>query len=375
MNQAVNSGYFDFAIVGAGFAGLATAYYLAKNGQRGIILEKEDHVGAHASGKNAAMFRQLHNDMLTFELANRSRDFFDHPQRRHLLDNRGSLLLTHEAKGQEQLNQYPSPISKWGTSQRMTRQETLQHFAYLENIQFSTAAFTSTDGMIDLQGLLAYFLGEALAGGFMLRSHCKIESAQKNGELVELKTSLGVIPCKVVINAAGAWASNLAEQLGAQPLALSPLKRHILRIDQPDWLPPTAPFIWHMDDDYYLRHDEQEGRSSVLSSLCDESPANPDDENNDVDIEARFAAHIQKRCKPLLPAKVQEVWACLRTYAPDRRPIVGWDQQIPWLFWVAGLGGHGVTTCAALGEFAATLLIAGPLPQLPENSGMSPRRF
>jgi glycine/D-amino acid oxidase-like deaminating enzyme len=51
--------------------------------------------------------------------------------------------------------------------------------------------------------------------------------------------------------------------------------------------------------------------------------------------------------------RITRSWACLRTFTPDRRPVIGWDRRIPWLYWVAGLGGHGATSCAAVGQMAA----------------------
>jgi D-arginine dehydrogenase len=55
---------------------------------------------------------------------------------------------------------------------------------------------------------------------------------------------------------------------------------------------------------------------------------------------------------------VARSWACLRTFAADLRPVVGWDPAAPWLFWVAGLGGHGATACPAIGHMAALDLAA-----------------
>ena len=42
--------------------------------------------------------------------------------------------------------------------------------------------------------------------------------------------------------------------------------------------------------------------------------------------------------------------------APDRSFVIGRDAKIENFFWVGGLGGHGVTTGAAVGRLAAELL-------------------
>ena len=53
---------------------------------------------------------------------------------------------------------------------------------------------------------------------------------------------------------------------------------------------------------------------------------------------------------------IRRSWACLRTFAPDRHPVIGADRRLPGLFHVAGLGGFGMMCSAAVGELAAALL-------------------
>jgi glycine/D-amino acid oxidase-like deaminating enzyme len=62
----------------------------------------------------------------------------------------------------------------------------------------------------------------------------------------------------------------------------------------------------------------------------------------------------------------------LRTLTSDGRFVIGWDAQVENLFWVAGLGGHGMTTSAAVGELAAELLLGG---RGKKSEPFSPERF
>ena len=69
---------------------------------------------------------------------------------------------------------------------------------------------------------------------------------------------------------------------------------------------------------------------------------------------------------------IMKSWAGLRTFAPDGRFVIGWDPGVGGLFWVAGLGGHGVTTSGAVGALAAKLLVGGDARRM---EALSPARF
>jgi len=358
--------HFDHVIVGAGFAGLATAYFLARSGRSGIILEASDHVGAHASGRNAAMFRQQHDDRLLWELSQRTQHFLSQPEQQHCLRRQGSLLASHEAKDEVLANKHLAI----GTSQLLTRHEVIAAHPYFEKLRFSSALWTSSDGVVDIPALLGIYLSGALER-FALRLNCRVEGVRLQANQVELQTSQGVVPCRVVVNAAGAWINELSQSLQGSTLPLTAYKRHIFQVQNPPQVPVTAPFFWHLDDAYYLRSSPE----AVLMSAGEEVASPAGDTQLKPDAVLKLQQQLSARCALWNTEAVKSVWACQRTYGKDQRPVVGWDLKQPWLFWVGGLGGTGVSTCAAVGEYAATLLQSPPTLQLAKSSGMQLERF
>ena len=151
-----------------------------------------------------------------------------------------------------------------------------------------------------------------------------------------------------MIAAAGAWSAELGAQVGAAT-DFTPRKRHLfsLRLDL-----GAAPIVWNVDDDeWYVRPDG----GGVLASACDHTRSAPGDVAVDPEVRARLRARLPAALAGLT---IEQAWACQRTYTGDGVPRIGWDPAVPWWFWVAGLGGHGVTASAAIGLRAAAALRA-----------------
>jgi glycine/D-amino acid oxidase-like deaminating enzyme len=92
----------------------------------------------------------------------------------------------------------------------------------------------------------------------------------------------------------------------------------------------------------------------------------------DIAAEELLAYKITRFMPALTNAPINRRWAGLRTLTPDGRFVIGWDPKVKGLFWVAGLGGHGVTTSSAVGALAADLITAGTGAQ---SEAFSPARF
>ena len=69
--------------------------------------------------------------------------------------------------------------------------------------------------------------------------------------------------------------------------------------------------------------------------------------------------------------RVEHKWAGLRSFAPDRLPVIGRDPNIPEFFWFAGQGGFGIQTAPAAAQLAACLIDDTLMP----SSGINPLRY
>lgn len=338
-------------IAGAGFAGLATAAALARRGlEPGLVLEREPLPGAHASGKNAAIARQLEFDPIVRILAvtslQRLREI--RVEDRSIVDARGGLYLGRAADGPKLAATIDAMRSLGVDAFLWSREETVARFPCLESATFECAAFSPTDGVIDIHALLAAYLREARGAGWTLVTRTAVEGVEVARERrILVKTSRGDVEAGVFVDATGAWAGRLGRE--AHPLPLQPVRRHLFVSDGSGGVPADAPLIWDLTAGYYLRPES----GGLLLSPCDESPHPPAAPDTDPAALELLAAKLAGALPALSGLAIRSGWACLRTFAPDRRPVIGPDPTRPGLFHVAGLGGFGVGTSWAVGELAA----------------------
>lgn len=172
---------------------------------------------------------------------------------------------------------------------------------------------------------------------------------------VAVVTSRGTIDARCVVLAAGAWVQSLGHEAGASPRSFTPIHRHLFVTEPIADLDRDAPFVWHLGaEELYVR---PEG-SGYLISGCDETAVEPHDARVAPGAIDQLAAKLIRVAPRLAELGIARSWACLRTFSETRRPVVDWDAARPWLLWVAGLGGHGATASAAIGESAAAKLLA-----------------
>jgi D-arginine dehydrogenase len=69
--------------------------------------------------------------------------------------------------------------------------------------------------------------------------------------------------------------------------------------------------------------------------------------------------------------RVRRKWAGLRSFAPDRSPVIGYDPDIEGFFWLAGHGGYGIQTAPAAGQLAAALIRREDVPADLKSFGVS----
>jgi D-arginine dehydrogenase len=344
-----------------------------------LILEQEDIPGYYASGRNAGMIRGLVPQPEIRRLVRRSLRFFESPPASFpgpLLFRRcGSLLL---AAGRES-----SDLMSWVETDRGVGPEVQflsapdlkkwVDIASFENID--RAAFTASDGVADVHGLLQGFLAGARKGGAEIRFQTRArEVLTRNGCISGLATDSGErIECSMVVNAAGPWAARIAELAGATRIPFFAVRRHLAQTELLPWIDPAWPYVWDITHGVYFRPES----GGVLLCPCDEDllePCDPPVDSRQIQILAEKVSHYFPGLKNV---QIRRYWACLRTFAPDRGLVIGTDRNLNGFFWCAGLGGHGVGLAPALTELVPDLIIDGESPLLPDQEmrRVAPGRF
>lgn len=370
----------DVLIVGGGVAGLSTAFFLGKSGRVSVtVLEQEKDLGGHASGRNAGMLRQALPDPVLALLAKRSCGQFERLSgngwKGLTLKRQGSLLLAKREDG-GQLRAIARSLKAVGIGcQWIGRAEAEKKVGLLKGGDFSLALFCPSDAMLELKPLLGGFLKSLRRLGVRVRTGKKLEDVRpaENGFLVRAGGTTIFASC--LVNAAGAWASWVAEKSGARKMPLAPYRRHLFVSGQKELRSKDAkkwPFVWDVSHDFYFRP----VREGLLLSPCDKTLEKRGDRREKTRPSVKGA--LRRKLRGFSPAlgrlPIGPGRSGLRTMTPDGRFIVGRDPDRRGFYWVAGLGGHGVTTCFSVGRLAADILLGKKVDNRLKKA-LSPERF
>jgi D-arginine dehydrogenase len=346
-------------IIGGGIAGAATAYFLTQQGLHDIIiLEREQTAGAHSTGRNAAILRTLIPEYLLRHLAREAAEFYRHPPEGFspipLVDPVGICLAAREKHSRGLLACLGDGKEK-GAPRQVTPEVIYKRIPKLAP-GLTTVLEQSDEGVLDVDAILQAFLRCACRNGAELRTSCKALKLRFGANCIEgIDTTAGFLAASRVVLATGGWAANLATDAG-YPMPLIPHRRHLLVTEPLLQIDRRWPVIWIYGDEFYFRPES----GGLLMCGCDAVPV-PPDQGEIVDpsqIEG-IAAKAAQWIPSLSDAQVARAWAGTRTFAPDQQFVIGADPRLQGLFWVAGLGGHGITCAPMFGKIAAELIVSG----------------
>lgn len=343
----------ETVIVGAGFGGVSTAYHLARRGARGVlVLEKEAAAGTQASGRNAGLLRQSSDDPEIAALLRRGA----RAARRALRDIPGSIRNT----GSLILGQGIARLAAGPHARVVDASE------IVEGLE-GRALYDPDDSVVDPQALLGVFLEGARGRGVTFAFGERVTAVRTvRGRIEGIETTKRKIAARTLVVAAGAWSGEVASLAGSKGIAIEPRRRHLFRggLDRPEGR--SWPFVWNEEKGVYFR---PEGDGMLLSP-CDAEPHEPAEPDVDPARREELARKVADAFGALGEWRLGPGWACLRTFAKDERFVIGPDPSVQGLFWVAALGGHGMTSAWAIGRLAAQAILGrragGPF---------DPRRF
>jgi len=374
---------YDIAIIGAGMAGAAAGYALARSrgSANGIILvERESQPGYHSTGRSAALYEPALGNATVRAFNTASAAFLRSPPpgftERALLTRRGELTIADDS----QRGALEEMLALDGLGGHVIREisaaEALAKLPILrpELVQFACYEPDVMD--MDVNAIHQGFLRGIAAQGGKLICNAEIAGIERTGPAWRVTTDSETIQAKAIVNAAGAWADEVAALAGAKKIGLQPKRRTAAILPAPEGFDIHGwPVFGVAGEAGYFKPEA----GKLLVSPGDATPVEPQDiQPEELDVAILVDWYETKTNQTV--RRVERRWAGLRTFAPDNSPVLGEDPDRSSFWWLAGQGGYGIMMAESLGRGLASLMYHGQLPEDLRALGVSsadisPARF
>jgi D-arginine dehydrogenase len=355
----------DFLIVGAGIAGLSVAAELSALGHV-VVLEGEDAPGFHASGRSAALFDGNYGAAPVKALSEASLPELQ--AKEGLLSARGIMFVA----GAYQAVEFAGLVSDHQL-QVLNFDEAAKRMPLLKRGAVAFAGYTGQAWDIDTDLMLQGYARTLRAAGGRVECRQQVSAIARLADGWRITTAAGVdYHARNIVNAAGAWADQVAALAGVDPVGITPLRRSMARIPAPGGLDVRNwPMLVAADMSFYCKPDA----GSLIVSPADEDQVAPHDAwADDMVLAEGLARYEAMVTEPV--TRVESSWAGLRSFAPDQVLVLGPSHQDASFIWAAGQGGYGFQTAPAAARLVVDLL-TGRAPELaPEMvQALSAKRF
>ena len=354
----------DIAIVGAGMAGASLAAELAPHA-RVVLIEAESQPGVHATGRSAAFWSETYGGADVQPLTTASGPLLEAAG---VLAPLGSLHIGR-AGDEAALDAFLAEFAGSG----VTLEEVDPH-PLIPGLreEWRRAVYEPSCAYIDVAALHADCLARARRSGAELITDASFAAAARRDGAWRIETAAGPLVADVLVNAAGAWADEVARRAAVAPIGIRPFRRTMVQLRTEPAPPAALPHVAHIGGSFYFKP-EAGGRlwlsphDEIASDPCDAQPE---------EIDVAIAIDRFERCVDWRVAALEHKWAGLRSFAPDRLPVYGFAPDAPSFFWCAGQGGFGIQTAPAAAKLAAALVLGTKL-DLPsvDPERYSPNRF
>lgn len=356
----------DFLIIGGGIAGVSAGARLAELG-RVLLLEGENALAYHASGRSAALYEAQYGKPATVALNLASRTDHDSLDG-GVLSPRGLMLLAGPGERAAfdhdvaDMHLTPIPVA-----------EAVAQVPILNPAAIQAAAIHDAAWDIDTDRLIQHFARAIRAHGGQVVTGARASAIARTAHGWEVRVGEQVHQARILVNAAGAWADQIAVMAGIAPIGITPLRRSVARIPAPGGHDISGwPMLMGAGETWYAKPDA----GQLIISPAEEDPVSePHDAWPDDMVLAEGIARYQAVVTPEV-TRLTASWAGLRSFAPDRVLVLGPDPSDPAFVWVAGQGGYGFQTAPAASRLVADL-VAGRAPEVEPDlvAALSPARF
>ncbi|PLS20426.1 NAD(P)/FAD-dependent oxidoreductase [Neptunicoccus cionae] len=360
----------DIIVIGGGIAGTSAAAHLAEHANV-LLLEAEPQFGYHSTGRSAAIFIRNYGNAVLRALNNAAAPVLQSGEGicdSGLLSPRGELLIA----GEEDITELENYAREATGLEHLSPEQALELVPILRPERIAAAILEPDAQDIDVDRMLQGYLRLLRGRGGKTVPNSRVCGLTRDNGLWRVTTKETEFSAPVIVNAGGAWADQIAQMAGASPVGLTPMRRSAVLLDAPQgYNIDHWPLFASVTESWYAKPDA--GR--LLVSPADEDPTHPHDAWPD-DMVLAEGLYRYEQAVTVAVTRPSHSWAGLRSFTPDRTPVVGFDPVQEGFFWLAGQGGYGVQTAPALATLCAALCI-GKAPDLNAATvaELSPARF
>lgn len=337
----------DIVIIGVGIAGVSLAARLSKL-RSVILIEMESHPGYHATGRSAAYYAPAYGNDVVREITVASGQFLRHPPSGFsevpLVNTRPTMFIATEMQAES----VATMLAENPSLEPLTENEIKQAVPIIDKGLITRGVMDRTGGDIDVDALMQGFLRQFRQNDGELITGEQVSGLSFKKSNWQITTTNYAYAAPIVVNAAGAWADDVAQRAGLGKLGLEPKRRTVVLVDKPvdtdisDW-----PLVVDVDERFYFKPDA----GQLLISPADETLMSPCDAQPD-DYDIAVGIDRVQQVASLDVRRVNHSWAGLRTFAEDQTFVSGFDARAKGFYWLAGQGGYGVQSCTAMADIA-----------------------
>ena len=372
--------FTDFIIIGSGIAGMSAAYRLSDHGKV-IVIEKEAHLGYHTTGRSAAFFTENYGNKTIRALTKASRYFLENPTESFLNNplmslNGGVLMIanSNQIDAVEKELKYANENS--AKVFEISKKEALKMVPALKENYLDRALHEPYSKVMDVDLIHQGYARGAKINETKIYFNQEVISISKDKNLWNIKTKNEVYSALLVINAAVAWCDEIALLANCKPLGIKPKRRTIIIFKNTDnYIINQWPVVIDINDNFYFKPES----GKFLASPADETDSPPCDAQPE-EIDIALTVERLEKATNLKIKNIEHKWAGLRSFYPDRTPVVGEDNNNSGFFWLAGQGGYGIMTSPSISKILESLITGKKWPKkleelsINENT-LSPNRF
>ena len=356
----------DMLVIGGGIAGLSVAARLARHG-RVTVLEGESAPGYHASGRSVAFAHYgLGNEPVRTLTALSMGELAEHAAVHPALhiastDEIGALDALEEVH-----RQYGCDYTRVGPDEARALMPALRPEACAAALVDHGSLKLDTNAMLQ-----AHAAGLRAHGGTLVTG-ARVHAIARDSDGWRVEAGGESYAAAIIVNAAGAWADDVARMAGVTPIGIEPRRRTVISFAAPASENVGAwPFTKTVGEGFYLL---PEGRGQLLASSMDQTPSEPCDAAAE-ELDIAIAADRVSQATTLPIRRISHSWAGLRSFAPDELPVIGHAAGAQGFVWCAGQGGAGFQTAPALSCIAAAAALGLPFPADCAAAGLAAELF